>query len=55
MLAPVAGEGQASRTNQQSEGATAGGSNGSAPRSWAIDAHQPVAPVPVPAMTPDED
>jgi hypothetical protein len=54
-VAPVAGDGQASLTNQDSDGASGAGSALPQPRSAAIDAVQPVAPVPVPTSTPDDD
>jgi hypothetical protein len=54
-VAPVDGDGQASLTNHDSDGASGAGSAALQPRSAAIDAVQPVAPVPVPTSTPDDD
>ena len=48
------GEGQASRTNHASRGSVGAG-RARPPRSRAMDAHQPVAPVPVETIRPDED
>ena len=45
------GEGQASRTNHASRGSVGAG-RARPPRSRAIDAHQPVAPVPVETIRP---
>lgn len=52
--APVMGEGQASRTNHASWGSSGAG-RARPPRSRAMEAQQPVAPVPVEMISPDED
>ncbi|HEY2670295.1 MAG TPA: hypothetical protein VGJ07_07945 [Rugosimonospora sp.] len=52
---PVAGDGQASRTYQHRPGSSGPGMRTPAVRSRLIEAHQPVAPVPVPTMTPEDD
>ena len=52
---PVAGEGQASRTNQTRSGSVGAGRVSVEPVACQIERHQPVAPVPVPTMTPLED
>jgi hypothetical protein len=54
-LTPVAGDGHASRTNQHSAGSCGSGSGGESDRWREIEAHQPVAPVPVPMTTPEDE
>jgi hypothetical protein len=54
-VVPVAGEGQASRTNQQSTGSVTAGRASRLLRSCQAERHQPVEPVPVPVRIPDDD
>jgi hypothetical protein len=54
-LVPVAGEGQASRTNQQSAGSVTAGRVSGLLRSCQTERYQPVKPVPVPVRIPDDD
>jgi len=52
---PVLAEGQASRTNHASDRSAGAGRGRSGATARWMEAHQPLAPVPVPAMTPDDD
>jgi hypothetical protein len=52
---PVAGEGHASRTNQTSRGSAGAGRSSVECDCCETDRHQPVAPVPVETMRPDDD
>ena len=53
--APVVGYGQGSRTNHANPGSAGLGSRIPGACTRASDAHQPVAPVPVPTIKPDDD